>query len=93
MRACDAASAPPFRGSSITLSHWGHSDPRPASLVERTIPSIISGSKSLIDNESRLPRAVSSAVEHYVDIVGVTGSIPVLPTIKFQRLTFSNMNS
>ena len=26
-------------------------------------------------------RAVSSAVEHYVDIVGVTGSIPVSPTI------------
>jgi hypothetical protein len=25
-------------------------------------------------------RAVSSAVEHYVDIVGVTGSIPVPPT-------------
>ena len=25
--------------------------------------------------------AVSSAVEHYVDIVGVTGSIPVTPTI------------
>ena len=25
--------------------------------------------------------AVSSAVEHYVDIVGVTGSIPVSPTI------------
>ena len=27
-----------------------------------------------------LDRAVSSAVEHYVDIVGVTGSIPVPPT-------------
>jgi hypothetical protein len=27
-------------------------------------------------------RAVSSAVEHYVDIVGVTGSIPVPPTIE-----------
>ena len=26
-------------------------------------------------------RAVSSAVEHYLDTVGVTGSIPVLPTI------------
>jgi hypothetical protein len=25
--------------------------------------------------------AVSSAVEHYLDMVGVTGSIPVLPTI------------
>ena len=28
-------------------------------------------------------RAVSSAGEHYVDIVGVTGSIPVPPTIAF----------
>jgi hypothetical protein len=27
-------------------------------------------------------RAVSSAVEHHVDIVGVTGSIPVSPTIR-----------
>src|SRR5437868_2824989 len=26
------------------------------------------------------PRAVSSAVEHHLDMVGVTGSIPVLPT-------------
>lgn len=30
--------------------------------------------------------AVSSAVEHYVDIVGVTGSIPVLPTSNFKTL-------
>ena len=28
----------------------------------------------------------SSAVEHYVDIVGVTGSIPVVSTIKNQAL-------
>jgi hypothetical protein len=28
-------------------------------------------------------RARSSAGEHYVDIVGVTGSIPVAPTIVF----------
>jgi hypothetical protein len=28
-------------------------------------------------------RARSSAEEHYVDIVGVTGSIPVAPTIQF----------
>jgi hypothetical protein len=27
------------------------------------------------------------AVEHYVDIVGVTGSIPVLPTIIFQAIS------
>ena len=26
-------------------------------------------------------RAISSAGEHYIDIVGVTGSIPVSPTI------------
>ena len=37
-------------------------------------------------------RARSSAGEHYVDIVGVTGSIPVAPTILIrlnQRLFFS----
>src|SRR6266566_6197149 len=28
------------------------------------------------------PRARSSAEEHYLDMVGVTGSIPVAPTIK-----------
>ena len=28
--------------------------------------------------------AVSSAGEHHVDIVGVTGSIPVPPTIKYE---------
>jgi hypothetical protein len=42
-----------------------------------------------------LPRAIefafglrtrSSAVEHYVDIVGVTGSIPVVSTIKINGL-------
>src|SRR5215472_11300712 len=32
------------------------------------------------------PRARSSAGEHYVDIVGVTGSIPVAPTIVFEAL-------
>src|SRR6267142_4849077 len=31
-------------------------------------------------------RARSSAGEHYVDIVGVTGSIPVAHTIPFNRL-------
>src|SRR5437763_13862876 len=31
-------------------------------------------------------RARSSAGEHYVDIVGVTGSIPVAPTISFNDL-------
>ena len=30
--------------------------------------------------------ARSSAGEHYVDIVGVTGSIPVAPTISFKHL-------
>ncbi len=33
-----------------------------------------------------LVRARSSAGEHYVDIVGVTGSIPVAPTIFFRNL-------
>jgi hypothetical protein len=31
----------------------------------------------------------SSAVEHYVDIVGVTGSIPVVSTIKINGLARS----
>src|SRR6185295_6076276 len=34
-------------------------------------------------------RAVSSAGEHYVDIVGVTGSIPVPPTSFFRSMTIS----
>ena len=33
------------------------------------------------------PRARSSAEEHYLDMVGVTGSIPVAPTIKINYLT------
>ena len=56
---------------------------------------------SLIDSRPRLPRsgifsytpafpeiarARSSAGEHYVDIVGVTGSIPVAPTILYRGL-------
>jgi hypothetical protein len=31
-------------------------------------------------------RARSSAEEHYLDMVGVTGSIPVAPTIDFKHL-------
>src|SRR5437899_11583637 len=38
----------------------------------------------------QMARARSSAGEHYVDIVGVTGSIPVAPTIYFQRLRTYN---
>ena len=34
----------------------------------------------------QVARARSSAGEHYVDIVGVTGSIPVAPTIPVNRL-------
>jgi hypothetical protein len=30
--------------------------------------------------------AHSSAVEHYLDMVGVTGSIPVVPTTAFEAL-------
>ena len=34
-----------------------------------------------------MERAISSAGEHYIDIVGVTGSIPVSPTmVYFRRL-------
>ena len=33
--------------------------------------------------------AYSSAGEHYIDIVGVTGSIPVTPTIRTPSLKFS----
>src|SRR5438874_3970014 len=36
----------------------------------------------------QMARARSSAGEHYVDIVGVTGSIPVAPTILISRLAF-----
>lgn len=36
----------------------------------------------------RANRAVSSAVEHYLDMVGVTGSNPVPPTTLSQRGTF-----
>ena len=32
-------------------------------------------------------RALSSAVEHFLDMEGVTGSIPVAPTIKTPRET------
>src|SRR6266853_582838 len=35
----------------------------------------------------QVARARSSAGEHYVDIVGVTGSIPVAPTIPANRLS------
>src|SRR5436853_3203621 len=34
----------------------------------------------------QMARARSSAGEHYVDIVGVTGSIPVAPTTLFDHL-------
>lgn len=36
--------------------------------------------------------AYSSAGEHYVDIVGVTGSIPVTPTILFQGLSETSLS-
>ena len=34
-------------------------------------------------------RARSSAEEHYLDMVGVTGSIPVAPTTSFSFIAFS----
>ena len=39
-----------------------------------------------------LDRTRSSAVEHYVDIVGVTGSIPVVSTIFFNDLAVNLSN-
>ena len=41
---------------------------------------------------SNAQRTRSSAVEHYVDIVGVTGSIPVVSTIKINDLAGSWQN-
>src|ERR1700730_12954587 len=35
----------------------------------------------------QVPRALNHGGEHYVDSVGVTGSIPVAPTIYFNRLS------
>ena len=37
-------------------------------------------------DEAAFSRARSSAGEHYLDMVGVTGSIPVAPTIKINNL-------
>jgi hypothetical protein len=38
-----------------------------------------------------VPRARSSAGEHYVDIVGVAGSIPAAPTIGTCEFAMENM--
>src|SRR5205823_5308621 len=38
-------------------------------------------------------RARSSAVEHYLDMVGVTGSIPVAPTILKSSTSFISIGS
>jgi hypothetical protein len=40
--------------------------------------------------QASVKRARSSAGEHYVDIVGVTGSIPVAPTIPFNDLGYEH---
>ena len=37
--------------------------------------------------------AYSSAGEHYIDIVGVTGSIPVTPTIRFSFQQYKIFNT
>src|SRR5439155_9167398 len=42
---------------------------------------------------SAMARARSSAGEHYVDIVGVTGSIPVAPTISYKDLDEPSLNA
>src|SRR5262249_12120555 len=46
-------------------------------------PSLQRGSAAAIRTPTQPPhiRARSSAGEHYLDMVGVTGSIPVVPTI------------
>ena len=49
-----------------------------------------SGHPALVTLLSSRARAVSSAVEHYVDIVGVTGSIPVPPTMNRSARTKRN---
>ena len=41
--------------------------------------------------KTSVQRARSSAVEHFVDIEGVTGSIPVSPTIDFRWHLGSNV--
>jgi hypothetical protein len=43
---------------------------------------VLSASSQLARSLSGLVGALSSAVEHYLDMVGVTGSIPVVPTIQ-----------
>jgi hypothetical protein len=50
---------------------WAFS--RSANLLRRLAPAI----------RSPFSRVRSSAEEHYLDMVGVTGSIPVAPTIAF----------
>ena len=52
----------------------------------RYILAPIIGQPSACDGWTRGKRARSSAGEHYVDIVGVTGSIPVAPTIRNAHL-------
>ena len=38
------------------------------------------------DTQFNIPRTIGSAVEHHIDIVGVTGSIPVSSTWKIKNL-------
>lgn len=47
----------------------------PATGAESPRPLLLGGVEFVSD------RAISSAVEHFVDIEGVTGSIPVSPTM------------
>jgi hypothetical protein len=39
----------------------------------------------VIDFTKEVPRTIGSAVEHHIDIVGVTGSIPVSSTQKWEQ--------
>ena len=60
-------------------------EPRRLSSLHRSPRAVISPPHAKRADPSRI-RARSSAGEHYVDIVGVTGSIPVAPTINFNHL-------
>ena len=53
------------------------SNPVPTSTSFAQMCAAVSG---VIDFMKEVPRTIGSAVEHHIDIVGVTGSIPVSST-------------
>ena len=60
--------------------------PRPAAGISRRSPA-----SGPLRRAPLVGRARSSAGEHYVDIVGVTGSIPVAPTTRFREACAARM--